>query len=46
MGNRRPERLLRPEFYQVTGDGHSGVSRSALGNRLRVPAADGRAAAP
>jgi hypothetical protein len=34
-------------FFQVTGDSHRGiglseVSRSAIGSRLRVPAANGR----
>ena len=36
-------------YFQVTGDSHqgiglSGVSCSAFGSRLRVPAADGRKA--
>jgi len=38
--------MLRSLFSRVMGDGHRGigfseVSRSAIGSRLRVPAADG-----
>ena len=48
-GDREPDDWLGRTFTKVTGDSHqgiglSGVSCSAFGSRLRVPAADGRKA--